>query len=199
MGLGDRSELLSKHKINGKVVHLLNDEDLKDIGISAPGDRLKFKKILNQIRRKQRAERRNRIILQEEETLYYNKFDRCLDTCCFLRPENPSTYTLTTHHIEIKKVDKVDPCGIKICGCCRSSYTQNNIDLTQIIDIDIINKPPPCWAILCRSEGRAELIISCHDETITIELRDKKGEEVMNAIMRQVEQNHVINWGTGGC
>mmetsp|Transcript_48213 Transcript_48213/g.94193 ORF Transcript_48213/g.94193 Transcript_48213/m.94193 type:complete len:240 (-) Transcript_48213:161-880(-) len=198
VGLGNYSELFITHKITGKTVPLLTDSDLKEIGVNIVGDRLEFKNHLKMLQLKRRTERRTRVVWKGKEPLYYTVFDKAFGTCCYLCPDDPTQYTLTTHHLKIKEVDQLRCGAIKVCSCCCKSYQQNNIDLTQISDTDINGIPAPCLAVICCGEGREEVIISTGDEEISIHLLAGEGATAVNHIMQQVEENQVIARESGG-
>ena len=61
-GLGEYGECLTKHKITGRLAPLLSESDLREMGITCIGDRLRFRAHPNTLQRRVRAEVRNHCI-----------------------------------------------------------------------------------------------------------------------------------------
>lgn len=60
-GLGEYHEVLTMHKITGKIAPLLTDTDLKDMGINIVGDRCRFRLQIDALSRKARAITRTQV------------------------------------------------------------------------------------------------------------------------------------------
>ena len=50
-GLGEYEDTVKKHKITGSLAPLLSDDDLRDMGITVVGDRLQFRRCLQELGR----------------------------------------------------------------------------------------------------------------------------------------------------
>lgn len=186
-GLGTYRELIVRHRITGKIAPHLTDADLKDMRIDIVGDRCRFRQLLTSLKRKARADQRNRVMWSGREHLYFDKCEKFLNTCICLCPDDPSTYKLTNNHLKIRTVDPVRLGPMRLC-CC-ASYKVNNIDLTQINDIDMDGVPAPfIQECCCCANGKEILEINTEEETIKMILQPGEGDRVSNLIMTQVEE-----------
>ena len=210
--LGDYSEMFVHHKISGRIAPLLTDQDLKDMGITIVGDRLRIKSLLHHMKWKKRYQSRNKVIWEDTERLYYSNAEQMCWTCCGLFPDDPSTYKLTNTHLKIKTVDPLR-CGPIKCCCCYE-YHVNNVDLSKIDDVDVVGVPSPCFArVFCCAPGKeiVELKTSTEDGTtgtasnstkindnvamigkLNIILKSGQGEHVSQLIMNQIEEAQVL-------
>lgn len=149
-GLGAYEPLLIKHKITGRLAPLLTDQDLKDMGIDIVGDRLLFKHCIKEMSRKHRFHKRIEPLWEGEEKLFFSDSERSCFTCGGLCPVDPGHYTLTTNHLKVKRM-KPMRCGPIPLPCFGAEYTNNNIDLSKVDDVDVVrNKssillPMSCW------------------------------------------------------
>jgi hypothetical protein len=80
-GMADYGEVFLKHKISGRLAPLLKDMDLKEMGITIVGDRLRLKAIIQSLGRKKRYNTRTKIWWEGTEQLYFSDAERCLGTC----------------------------------------------------------------------------------------------------------------------
>lgn len=184
-------EIITYHKITGKIAPQLTDADLKDMGIDIVGDRCRFRHQLNSLRRKSRYIQRNQLIWEGSERVFFGGLDWCIGTCSGLCPEDPSTYKLTNNHLKIKTVEPVRLGPIRLCCCAK--YSINNIDLTQVNDIDIEGIPPPfVQQCLCCAEGKEALEVSTGEGNFDVIVRSGDGDRVCNLILNQVEESQMI-------
>eukprot|EP00980_Cylindrotheca_fusiformis_P010869 scaffold2466_cov120-Cylindrotheca_fusiformis.AAC.5 len=192
--LGAYSEAFLKHKISGRLLHLLTDSDLKDMGISIVGDRLRIKSLTGALGKKQRYDRRAKVWWEGTERLYFSDCEGCCMTlggCC---PEDPSTYKLTTNHLKIKTVE---PSRI---GCvrlpCSHEWSVNNIDLSQVADVDVIGEPAPCFQkVCCCAHGKGHIEITTEspgalddDNRIRLSLTKEQADKASGLILANVEE-----------
>ena len=195
-GLGDYEECLTVHKITGKLAPLLTDQDLKDMGITCVGDRLRFRAHLNALKRKARAETRRRAIWEGKERIYFSDCETLIMTCGGCCPDDPSTYKLTSSHLKVKVVEPARIGPLKLC-CCHE-YSTNNIDLTHIADVDVVGIPSPCFQrIFCCAPGKDVVEIESKSESetggkVTMTLKGTDGDEVAELIMNAVEEAQVM-------
>jgi len=80
-GLGEYYDTLRKHKITGQLAPLLNDDDLKQMGIDIVGDRLMFKHHLKDLSRRERYNKRIESFWEGEERIFFSDCDKTLFTC----------------------------------------------------------------------------------------------------------------------
>lgn len=191
VGLGDYYETIIKHKITGKLAIHLKDEDIKDMGITIVGDRLQFRQVIQSLSKKARSVERTKVIWEGKEVLYHGCFDRMMGTCCGCFPDDPSTYKLTTNHLKVKVVQP-GRCGpVKVC--CWHSYKVNNIDLTNVTDVDVQGQPPPCMEeVCCCASGRDMIGVTYVDGTLIIPLKKGVGESVSTLILNQIEEAQLM-------
>ena len=77
-GLGEYQEMIVKHKITGQLAPLLQDDDLKEMGITVVGDRLQFRRSLKELSRRERFHKRIQSLWDGEERLF---FSTCEQNC----------------------------------------------------------------------------------------------------------------------
>jgi hypothetical protein len=192
VGLGDYYEPVVKHKLTGKLAPLVTDQDLKDMGIKVVGDRLRFRQVIKSFARKARIQERTKVLWKGEERLYWSWFDWCLETGCGCCPTNPSTYKLSSNHLKAR-VAEPGRCGpVKLC-CCYS-YATNNVDLSQVSDVDVQGVPAP-WAkrVFCCAYGKDVISVSFdRDKILLMPLKSGLGEKVSSLIMNQIEEAQVM-------
>lgn len=89
-GLKNYSSMIITHKITGKIASQLTDSDLKEMGMTIVGDRLRFKQILLQLGRRSRTTAREKPIWKAEEQRYYSTLEKEIRTCLGLFPDGKS-------------------------------------------------------------------------------------------------------------
>jgi len=186
--LGDYDEVILKHKISGRLLHLLTDQDLKDMGLHIVGDRLRIKALIDTLGRKHRYNKRMKVWWEGTEQLYWTSVDQMCLTCCYLCPADPSVYTLSSNSLKIKTVNpyRLGPCRFPCCY----EYSINNIDLTQIDDVDVLGEPSPCcYHMICGVEGRGHVEISSRTgKGVRLTLTKQEADKASQLIMQQIEE-----------
>ena len=86
-GLKSYASMIITHKITGKVAPLLTDADLKEMGMTVVGDRLRFKSLILQLGRKARYTARDKPIWRGEEQRYFSMAEKEFFTCFGLFPD----------------------------------------------------------------------------------------------------------------
>jgi len=193
--LGDYSECFIKHNVSGSLLHLLKDEDLKDMGIKIVGDRLRLKAFIDILGRKNRSNKRTKVWWEGTERLYLSCADKACSTCCFLCPDDPSTYKLTSNHLKVKTVNPMRCGPFKFCCSCCTEYKINNVDLSEIDDVDLIVEAAPCCcATFCCAKGRAVVAISTRSNDVGLRLILTKdvAEKASNMILQNIEECQVM-------
>jgi len=192
-GLGSYEQILLDHKITGHLAPLLQDQDLKDMGITIVGDRLLFQRSLKELARRERFHKRIESIWEGEERVFFSTCGQRFWTLFGFCPVDPSTYKLTTNHLKVKQV-RPYRCGpVRMGYCCGASYTSNNIDLSKVDDVDVTGVPAPCVArVCCCARGKELLEVESRFEKggkVTMSLEKGQGEIVANLILNQVEES----------
>lgn len=72
-GLESYSHSIIEHKITGKLAPLLSEMDLKEMGITCIGDRLRFRLIVDNLKIKKRSLKRTQIVWEGRERIYYSE------------------------------------------------------------------------------------------------------------------------------
>ena len=88
------ADSLQQHRITGALAPLLHDDDLKEMGISIIGDRLRVRQQLNALSRQERYNNRMAMLWEGTERLFYSDWDQMLCTCNGCCPVDPSTCKL---------------------------------------------------------------------------------------------------------
>ena len=185
-GLDDYSETFQKHKVNGALAPLLQDDDLKDIGVELVGDRLRFRSIVRNLNTQARFNARTRSIWKGQEQLYYNSCHQCISTCG-LFPQDPSSYNITFSHIRIKQVDPAR-CG-RMRLCCCYSYSINNVDMSKINDVNVNGRSAPfIYQVCCCARGLDEVEILSDAERVYMTVSEGQGTKLSQLILHQVEE-----------
>ena len=185
-GLAEYKVCIIAHKITGKLAPLLSELDLKEMGIKCIGDRLRFRLIVEALKRKNQILNRTRCIWQGEERLFYSEASEFVFTLCGCCPVDPSIYKLQGQHLKIKTVKPFRVGKIR-CWCCGSEYTNSNVDLTYVADVDVIGVPAPCCErIMCCAPGK---------DIVDIEIRGYGGGNVTNhkMILKESEGDYVAS------
>merc|ERR1712038_723794 len=136
---------------------------------------------------------RTKIIWKGQEQLWFSNCEGCLQTCCYIMPEDPSIYTLTNSHLKVKEVMPFR-CGPIRMGCCHE-YKVNNIDLSQVEDIDQHGTPAPfCQECFCCGSGKDILEVKyTNGEVVELVLAQSEGEKVSALLLNQVEEAQLID------
>lgn len=191
-GLGAYEPVLIQHKITGRLAPLLNDDDLKEMGIDVVGDRLLFKLCLKELSRNQRFHKRIESLWEGKEKLFFSGCEQSCFTCAGLCPVDPGSYKLTTNHLRVRRVQPVRCGPIPLC-CFGVTYTSNNIDLSKVDDVDVTGIPAPCVErMCCCARGIDKVEIESRFEKggkIFLMLDEGQGEAVSNLILNQVEES----------
>lgn len=98
-GLSEYYDTLQKHKITGQLAPLLNDDDLKQMGIDIVGDRLMFKHHLKDLSRRERYNKRIESFWEGEERIFFSDCDKTCFTCNGFCPVDPSTCKLNSRTV----------------------------------------------------------------------------------------------------
>ena len=86
-GLKSYASMIVTHKITGKIAPQLTDEDLKEMGMTIVGDRLRFKQIIMQLGRKARLTAKQKPIWKSEKQRYYSTAEKECCTCFGALPD----------------------------------------------------------------------------------------------------------------
>jgi len=192
-GLAEYSKYIIQHKISGKLAPLLSESDLKEMGIRCIGDRLRFRMIVENLKRKSRVIDRSRCLWEGKERVFFSDTTAAFCTCFGFCPVDPSTYRLMSNYIKVKKVKPLRLGPLRLC-CC-NEYTTNNVDLTYLTNVDVIGVPASCCeSILCCAPGKDIVDIEIRGVGgdafyHKVVLREGEGDQVAFLILNGVEQS----------
>ena len=187
MGGGDYSEMILKHKIDGKVAHRLKDGDLLQMGVTSVGDRLRIMEEIDKLERSLQQKAREKVLWSGKEELYFTWFAQCCSACCGCCPDDPAEYSLTGAHLTITTHQPMR-CGPVRC-CCGHRYEIDNVDLSHVTDADVVGDPPSCCQqVCCCGKPQEKIHIRTRDDGDKIlRLKKQEGAAVARKILNQVE------------
>lgn len=171
IGLGRFDRAFAENKVTGDLLHILNEDHLKELGVKLIGDRVL---LLQQIARLWRGavhKRRFRTIWEADGLMYSSG---CCDwftkqLMCYPCCQDPDHYRLTGSTLYLSEEDRKRRKGAL---CATSKYTRA-IDLSAIVGVNDYHKNSICDCF-------------CAGDVITIELDKEKGlDEVSPMIVRK--------------
>jgi len=191
-GLGDYSTMIMQHKITGKLALVLSDNDFKEMGVTVIGDRLRLKHTIGSLKSKSKysLNARSQVLWEGVEKRYYNDAEKDFATCFGIMPDDPGTYKLTGTHLKIKTVHplRFGPAHLR----CWFEYGLQNVDITQIEDIDVMTTAAPCpQRVFCCARGRDVIDIKTNAsprKRVLLLVNEGEGDYVSNLIMTQAEE-----------
>lgn len=188
--LGDYSEMFIENNVTGAVAHRLDNKSLAEIGVQKVGDRLQVMQALETLKKARKLQEREKVIWTGVENQYFSCYDENCATCCGCIPDIPSEYTIKANTLEIK-TQYPNMCGPVKC-CYGHSWEIDNIDISEIRDIDLKLVAPSCFlGICCCGDPIVTVIIKTDKETI-LKLEEGQGEEVQLKIKNQVEAMQIL-------
>ena len=78
--------------------------------------------------------------------------------------------------------------------CCCNEYNTNNVDLSQVKDVDYSGIPAPfCLKCLCCADGKEIIDVEIDGQAnVYLTVGEKEAEDVVNRILNQVEESQMI-------
>jgi len=193
--IGNYATLFQSHRIDGSVAHRITDDDLKDMGITAIGDRHRIIAALESLKQAKAQKDREKIIWTGTEVLYWSCCDQGCTTCCGACRDDPEQYTLRYNYLEIKRPD-MKRCGTMKC-CFGHSYEIDSIDLSNVIDVDVDGIPPPCiQECCCGAKTQEHVRVNVRDQSSSqrgnkaiqiLKCKKPDGQFIARKIKNQVE------------
>lgn len=179
-------EIFIEQKIDGSIIHRLNDKDLQDMGITILGDRHRILHELEQLQKVIENQQRDLILWEGDEVLYFNCIQGCIRTCCGCCPNDPDHYKLTNSTLTIIS-NSFCRCGPMKC-CFGHETMIDNIDLSHVYDVDLKITSPTCTQACCCGTKQATIIVMAKPEgKKQLTVRGTMGHDVTNKIRHQVE------------
>jgi hypothetical protein len=114
----------------------------------------------------------------------------------FFLQKDPTTYKLTRGYLKIKTVTPITLGPVTLCCCFK--YSLQNIDLSRVNDIEVIDTKAPCpQRILCCAPGMDYVEVHTVDKNgkVVLKVKEGEGEKVSHLILSQVETAQVMDRG----
>lgn len=187
-GLEGYTEVFQQHKVDGSVVHTLTDDDLKEMGVEAVGERKKVMAAIKGLREASDQKDREKILWEGTEVRYWSICHWARSTCCGCCSDDAESYTLRYNFLEIHRPD-YNKVGQTRC-CFGHSFLNLTVDLSNISNVELEGIPPPCIDQCCFcAKGKEHVIVNLeHPENGREVLRLKKGD---GAAMQRKLKNQV--------
>mmetsp|Transcript_17867 Transcript_17867/g.27063 ORF Transcript_17867/g.27063 Transcript_17867/m.27063 type:complete len:226 (-) Transcript_17867:226-903(-) len=188
-GLEDYAECFISNNVDGEIAHRIDRDELKKMGVSKVGARLKILEVLGSLKRAKQQLDQEELLWEGKEVMYASCCHQMYETCFGLFPQNPSEYRLNSHHLVIKEI-KVPRCGPMRCCCISGNYFIDNIDLSNVKDIDLEGSRPGCLCqIFCCEKKLEHIIVGMEGKDESKVLIQKSGEaqDVVRKIKNQIE------------
>merc|ERR1712110_886584 len=122
------------------MLAVMDESHLIEMGIATIGRRIKFLKVLNGIKSAYRSARRNRVVWSAEEERFVTCMDCLYYSLCACCVQPPEVYRMTGIALRIRSTQYASPCF----PCCGYTTHNNNIDLTEIVDVDAATQQTCC-------------------------------------------------------
>jgi len=173
IGFPDFVEPFSFHQVDGEVLCLMDEKHLIECGIGIVGRRVKFLKTLQVLKNANRNQRRNQVVWSADEVRSVSCCGKLYDAvCCCAQP--PEKYKMTGIALRFKSTHFKWPCCLTLGGV---TTVNNNVDLSEIVDVDTVTMRAPCCA-------------PCFGEPDRVVVEYQEGEGV-------VPKTHVLRVGVG--
>jgi hypothetical protein len=136
------------HRIDGSILHLLNEHHFENMGIKAVGDVVRLMLIFEKLKNMQKMNHREKAIWEAEE---YIMSDMCqlmcckFASCCFMCLEKGDNYKMTAINLRIKQKKPVTCCFTNVRGSCAAivrSCTGTEYSKLPFAAIVIVNITP---------------------------------------------------------
>jgi len=173
---------IMEHKISGKILPLLDEKQLKEMGFALVGPRLKFQKALREIQKGER-QRKRKEILWEADQLRHGPCGGCLPfgfpCCCCAQP--PAHYRLSAYKLSVSEANVQCP----MCAqCCGYTFATNNIDLHDVQDVDTVAEQPGC----CHGMAFVTVQMKNGEPPQQMSMEPERVQEVSQMIQQAVEE-----------
>lgn len=200
IGLDTHVKEFQDNDILGSHLPLLDRDDLKSLGVDSLGRRLLLMKEISTLKAKERLQQRKEIISKHTQAWDGSCWSRNCSTCCGLFPWDPDKYILTAGNLRKKHYEVFRLCGIFRMTCCGGKWTNDNIPLNKIVDVDAKEY---FEGVCCFKENKVLLklkgVAGNDAETESSRLQDKEllvegdvGIEFQKQIRNQIEEYKLI-------
>lgn len=190
-GLGAYRAVLLDHDITGESAGRLSERDLKEMGMATLGDRKRFAAAIDTVKHQARKIEREQTIWEGKERLFASWWDRIRQTGCGCCPIDASSYKLTGTHLTIS-TPRPNRWGPIRC-CCGHEYTVDNVDLSYVLNVDMVAESPKCFELYCcNGLPRDRIQIKTKTAGLKEVILDRgEGAPVSKKIMNQVEEMQI--------
>lgn len=188
VGMSEAIPAFQSHSITGPVLSSLNEEYLREIGISMIGLRLKLLTAIQKTQSLARTEWRNTTLWSGYQyragpcnnMLWYG-FPFCFDTCT----GKPDEYNATNGKLNITEMKK--NVNFPGCACFGKEMRTKNLDLADVQEIDTLAST----SLLGDPEG--SIILTSNDLSMTyLFLRSSECVKVSSLLMNAKEEATIM-------
>ena len=144
---GDLTEKFKSQNIDGSIAFTLTEAHLQEMGITTIGDRQQILRKIETLKKKAKLQERTGVLWEGRRLLYVTCVGKLMGTCCYLCPDDEVKYKLVGNTLSITDIHKggCGPLMLRDCQCCcGDTESVDNIDLTQVQDIDSHSSPAGC-------------------------------------------------------
>jgi hypothetical protein len=178
------------HQIEGKLFVRLEESMLREMGIDKIGPRARILEELARLKAAARRARREAAVWESNE---WDGRSGCqkLYHCNCMCPLQLDHYKLTSAYLMVRRTH-VPQCFCLQCGCMGRNQRMNNMDLSQIKDVDLSSNEDGC---LCFYEGFDMLRVSTEggdqDDIEVMKVEPRHGNDIQSMIRNAIEENQI--------
>mmetsp|Transcript_8703 Transcript_8703/g.10973 ORF Transcript_8703/g.10973 Transcript_8703/m.10973 type:complete len:150 (+) Transcript_8703:74-523(+) len=142
---------------------------------------------------------RNAVLWSGQQIRYSTVGGQLMGTCCFCCPDDQVNYKLVGNKLRIIDIHKggIGPNFLRSCQCCCGDTEEtDNIDLTQVQDIDTKSAPAGCMVkTFCCASDVTELSINTRNDknNKVLKLSKSAGKVAYTKINNQIENGQPMS------
>eukprot|EP00548_Thalassiothrix_antarctica_P008193 CAMPEP_0194152944 /NCGR_PEP_ID=MMETSP0152-20130528/54680_1 /TAXON_ID=1049557 /ORGANISM="Thalassiothrix antarctica, Strain L6-D1" /LENGTH=203 /DNA_ID=CAMNT_0038857911 /DNA_START=29 /DNA_END=640 /DNA_ORIENTATION=- len=173
--------LFKESGIDGQIADTIDENHLKEMGISKIGDRLHILKVLGSLKQAKAKESMSDTIWKGTRAYNRTYCESIMRYFCFCIFQKPDEYILAASSLTIKKESGNSKDGI--------SYEIDNVEMAVITDVDITGTSPSFIARCCGAPTieTLRIITKTADGEKNLYLKKGTGEEVATKIRFQMK------------
>jgi len=198
LGLALYSQKFVEHEVTGDLLEVMDKEDLRDLGVTLVGHRLKLLRAVAALQQKSESESRSKMLWQADEVLHRDgplgwlSFYLSCKSCV----KGTSKYKLTGRAMEIlSREDR------NLCSFSEPSTTTRSIELGNVVGVRYQHRSAPCDC--CCGCTADDVFIELNHEiglppVAPLAVRSGSGEQVAHLIQGAMEAAHGLHGLHGG-
>uniref|UniRef100_A0A7S0CCT3 SAM domain-containing protein n=1 Tax=Proboscia inermis TaxID=420281 RepID=A0A7S0CCT3_9STRA len=190
---GDITATFAEQNIDGSIAYTLTEAHLQEMGVKSIGDRQQILRKIEVLKKSAKLSERTAVLWQGQGPFHTTFVGKLMKTCCYCCPEPQIKYKLVGNTYSETTIWKggIGPNMLRDCQCCCGDTEDvDNVDLTQVQDIDSTTVPANCCekCFCCGVDYTVITINTKNDkEDKTIEISKSAGKEAYLKINNQVE------------